>query len=178
LSILEVEYVFQKPGSDSSDTYSLPFPISDEDHQRAPMIRPTRDDLTSRQTSMMLHLEFKVLKFQFPDNVLTPVSLPPCSSMSVTLSPSAHPDSPHPDPEPSFTQFKPTRLILERPPSLAEIPKGTIRPLQGHHFEQVESEISQIDPLKIKVERADPDELQIINHPAKKARRLKPSKIS
>jgi hypothetical protein len=68
-------------------------------------------------------------------------------------------------------------LILERPPSPAEIPKGTIRPLPGHHFEQVESEPPpQIDPLKIKIERVDPDELQIINHPAKKARRLKPSK--
>jgi hypothetical protein len=77
LSILGIEYVFQKPGSDSSDTYSLPFPISDEDRQRAPIVRPTRDDLTLRQTSMTLHLEFKVLKFQFPDNILTPVSLPP-----------------------------------------------------------------------------------------------------
>jgi hypothetical protein len=33
-----------------------------------------------------------------------------------------------------------------------------------------------IDPLNIKVERTDPDELQIINHPAKKARHTKPSK--
>ena len=65
LSILGVEYVFQKPGSDTSDTYCLPFPISDEDQQKAPMVRPTRDDLTTRQTSVTLHLEFKVLKFQF-----------------------------------------------------------------------------------------------------------------
>jgi len=176
LSILGVEYVFQKPGSDSSDTYCLPFPISDEDRQRAPMVRPTRDDLTTRQTSMTLHLEFKVLKFQFPDNVLTPVSLQARSSMSVTPSPAAQPDSPNPNPENSFTLFKPTGLILERPPSPAEIPKGTIRPLPGHRFEQVEVQTPLIDPLNIKVEKSDPDELQIINHPAKKARRSKPSK--
>jgi hypothetical protein len=66
LSILGLEYVFQKPGSDSSAAYSLPFPISDKDRQRAPMVRPTRDDLTMRQTTMTLHLEFNVLKFQFP----------------------------------------------------------------------------------------------------------------
>ncbi len=176
LSILGVEYVFQKPGSDTSDTYCLPFPISDEDRQKAPMVRPTRDDLSSRQTSMTLHLEFKVLKFQFPDNVLTPVSLPARSSMSVTPSPAAHPESPNPNPETPLTLFKPTRLILERPPSPAEIPKGTIRPLPGHRFEQIEPQNPQIDPLKIKVERIDPDELQIINHPARKARRTKPSK--
>jgi hypothetical protein len=125
LSILGIEYVFQKPGSDLLDTYSLPFPISDEDHQRAPMVRLTRDDLTSRQTLMTLHLEYKVLKFQFPDNALTPLSLPPRSSMSITPSLAAQPDSPHPNPELSFTRFKPTVLILERPPSPAEIPKGT-----------------------------------------------------
>ena len=176
LSILGIEYVFQKPGSDTSDTYCLPFPISDEDRQKAPMVRPTRDDLTTRQTSMTLHLEFKVLKFQFPDNALTPVSLHARSSMSVTPSPAAQPDSPNPNPENSFTLFKPTGLILERPPSPAEIPKGTIRPLPGHRFEQVEIQTPLIDPLNIKVEKTDPDELQIINHPAKKARRSKPSK--
>jgi hypothetical protein len=88
--------------------------------------------------------------------------------MSVTLSPPAQPDSPHPHPKTPLTRFKPTGLILERPPSPAEIPKGTIRPLLGHHFEQIEPEPSQIDPLKIKTEKLDPDELQIINHPAKK----------
>jgi hypothetical protein len=123
-----------------------------------------------------LHLEFKVLKFQFPDNVLTPVSLPPQSSMSITPSPAAQPESPNPNPEPPLTHFKPTRLILERPPSPAEIPKGTIRPLPGHHFELVDSQSLQVDPLKIKVERVDPDELQIINHPAKKAGHVKHSK--
>jgi hypothetical protein len=96
--------------------------------------------------------------------------------MSITPSPAAQPDSPHPNPEPPLTRFKPTGLILERPPSPAEIPKGTIRPLPGHHFEQVDSQLPLVDPLKIKVERVDPDELQIINHPAKKARRVKPSK--
>jgi hypothetical protein len=75
---------------------------------------------------MTLHLEFKVLKFQFPDNILTPVSLHPRSSMSVTPSPAAQPESPNPNPENPLTLFKPTGLILERPPSPAEIPKGTI----------------------------------------------------
>ena len=125
---------------------------------------------------MTLHLEFKVLKFQFPDNALTPVSLHARSSMSVTPSPATQPDSPNPNPENSFTLFKPTGLILERPPSPAEIPKGTIRPLPGHRFEQVEIQTPLIDPLNIKVQKTDPDELQIINHPAKKARRSKPSK--
>jgi hypothetical protein len=96
--------------------------------------------------------------------------------MSITPSLAAQPDSPHPNPESPLTHFKPTRLILERPPSPAEIPKGTIRPLSGHHFEQVDSQLPPVDPLKIKVERVDPDELQIINHPARKARRAKPSK--
>ncbi len=108
--------------------------------------------------------------------MLTPVSLPPRSNTSVVLSPSTQSDSPHPDPEILLTHFKPTRLILERPPSPAEIPKGTIRSIPGHHFEQVEPEPTQIDPLNIKTEKLDPDELQIINHLAKKARRLKPSK--
>jgi len=118
---------------------------------------------------MTLHLEFKVLKFQFPYNVLTSVSLHARSSLSVTPSPATQPDSPNPNPENSFTLFKPTGLILERPPSPAEIPKGTIRPLPGHRFEQVEMQNTLIDPLNINVERTDPDELQIINHPAKKA---------
>ncbi len=96
--------------------------------------------------------------------------------MSITPSLAARPESPNPNPEPPLTLFKPTGLILERPPSPAEIPKGTIWPLPGHHFEQVDSQPLQVDPLKIKVERVDPDELQIINHPAKKARHLKPSK--
>ncbi len=67
-------------------------------------------------------------------------------------------------------------MILERPPSPVEIPKGTIRPLKGHRFEQIEVQTPLIDPLNIKVEKPDSDELQIINHPAKKARRSKPSK--
>jgi hypothetical protein len=77
---------------------------------------------------------------------------------------------------PQFSLFKPTGLILERPPSPAEIPKGTIRPLPGHHFVQVQQEPLKIDPLNIKVEKIDPDEPQIINHPSKKSKRKKPSK--
>jgi hypothetical protein len=96
--------------------------------------------------------------------------------MSITPSPAAQPESPNPNPQTPLTLFKPTGLILERPPSPAEIPKGTIRPLPGHHFEQTDTQNPQIDPLKIKVERVDPDELQIINHLAKKARLTKPSK--
>ncbi len=84
--------------------------------------------------------------------------------------------TPNPNPEKSFTLFKPTGLILERPPSPEEIPKGTIRPLPGHRFEQIDIQTPLIDPLNIKVEKSDSDELQIINHPAKKARRSKPSK--
>jgi hypothetical protein len=94
LSILGLEYFFQRPGSDSSDTYSLPFPISDKDRQKAPMLRPKREDLTTRQTTMTLHLELKVLKFQSPDNALMPMSLPPRSNMSIVLYPSTQPDSP------------------------------------------------------------------------------------
>ncbi len=94
----------------------------------------------------------------------------------MTPSPATQPDSPNPNPENSFTLFKPTGLILERPPSPVEIPKGTIRPLKGHRFEQIEVQTPLIDPLNIKVEKPDSDELQIINHPAKKARRSKPSK--
>jgi hypothetical protein len=125
---------------------------------------------------MTLHYEFRVLKFQFLDNVLMPVSLLSRSNTSVTLSPSANPNPQHLDPEPSFTRFKPTGLILERPPSPAEIPKGTIQPHLGHHFEQIETEPPQIDQLIIKTEKVDPDELQIIKHPAKKTTCLKPSK--
>jgi hypothetical protein len=81
-----------------------------------------------------------------------------------------------PNPEPQLTLFKPKGLLIERPPSPAKIPKGTIRPLPGHHFVQLESSSTKVDPLQIKVEKVDPDELQIINHPAKKSRKLKPSK--
>jgi hypothetical protein len=179
LSILGVEYIFQKPDSDSTDTMCIPFPISDEDRTNSPPIKPTREDVTTRQTTINLHLEFKVLKFQFPENALTPVSMPPPSqtptSPLVIPMDQSSPKSEIPNP-PEFTLFKPTGLILERPPSLAEIPKGTIRPLPGHHFVQVHQDVPKIDPLKIKVEKVDPEELQIINHPAKKSKKKKPSK--
>jgi hypothetical protein len=48
--------------------------------------------------------------------------------------------------------------------------------LPGHHFVQVQQEPLKIDPLNIKVEKVDPDEPQIINHPSKKSKRKKPSK--
>jgi hypothetical protein len=126
-----------------------------------------------------LHLEFKVLKFQFLENVMTPLSMPPPSqtptSPSILPMDQSSPKPKNPNP-PKFTLFKPTGLILERPPSPAEIPKGTMGPLPGHHFVQVHTDIPKIDPLKIKVEKVDPDELQIINHPAKKSKKKKPSK--
>ncbi len=78
--------------------------------------------------------------------------------------------------QPQITLFKATGLLLEKPPSPAEILKGTIRPLPGHHFEQLDPEAPKLDPLKIKTERVDTDKLQIINHPAKKSIKLKPSK--
>jgi len=46
LSILGLEYVYQRPESDSVDTHSVPFPISDEDRQKAPPIKPTIEDVT------------------------------------------------------------------------------------------------------------------------------------
>ncbi len=156
LSILGVEYVFQKPDSDSTDTICIPFQILDVDRVNSPPIKPTREDVTTTQMTIKLHLEFKVLKFQFPENALTPMSMPPPSQ--TPTSPSAIPmDQSSPKPEipnpPEFTLFKPTGLILERPPSPAEIPKGTIRPLPGHHFVQVHQDLPKIDPLKIKVEK-------------------------
>jgi len=115
-----------------------------------------------------------------PDNILTPMSLAPQSNMSVTPTHSMDVSSPNPEPRPEtqLTLFKPTGLLLERPPSPAEIPKGTIRHLPVHHFVQLESTAPKIDPLQIKIEMVDPDELQIINHPAKKSKKLVRNVIS